>query len=1197
MLSIGDKYLDYTITGYIGRGGMGTVMLAEKENGEKAALKILHPHLLDDEELVRRFYLEAEVAGRIKCDRICKVYDVRQVTVGAKSSHAILMEFVEGECLSELIANKEAFGEDWALHIADGILEALEAVHAAGLLHRDIKPENIIITPDDTIKLLDLGLAKVLESSLKLTKSGYFIGTYHYASPEQLTGDPINSSCDIYSLGIVLYELTTAARPHASDDIRELVYEKVNSPVRAPSRQNPTLSPFFDMLISDMLEIHPDQRFCDAGVVRKIIKEREQSDWYKTRVSVSMSLSQLSTSTSLRRMVRVPRRTALYGRKAEFENLRKWTKSSLGFSLTEENNFQPECMTVFIGGEAGIGKTRIVEELVTELETSDNPFVVLAGRSLRERRHVPYGPLIEMVRDFFMLENEPDIDLVELFGEYLPNLKPLVLPFIELVTHKRHSQPGEVRGVLNETNLLHLFQTLFTTIAGEIPIILFFDDLQWADINTVNVLNYLTSGQIDAPMMLIQAFREEELETPDGESHPMVEVLARFAGKPNVKRISLRRLDRDAVADIISESFPGAIFIEELAERVYEKSEGNPFFIMEILNLLFDEGKVGFFNGRWEMRGITSEIEIPPSLRDIVAYRLERLSDNEREILEAASILGYRFTSELLSKLIETTRIKLLRILQKLEKSRRLIVCYEAGYRFDHHVVYETVYSSIIPELKVEYHRYAADLLCETEDVHPVIYKLVYHLSRAGEDEDLLVYLPIACERARDEFSNRLALDHANQGWEAFERLGKPAKFRYAAAHMMGQRSEVAGILGEREIQIESAQQMFDVATDLNNPELLSKANRLLGEYARHISEWDLALEKYQLALETCQSSQGLECAAIMREMGAVHHLKGDEQSAIVNYHLSLESLRDLPQSSDLVKTHNNLGISLKKTGQLDEAIEEFEKARTIAGEIGDLHAGSFPLGSLALINYDAGRWELAYEYFVQHLNISEQTGDMTSRARTLLNIGITFHQVGIFDQAELYFKESLIARQRMGHRLGEAIVLHHLAHIDVERENYSQATDRLADAMTIHHEIGDKRGETRALSVLARVHNLAGRHKVALKCAEQAAGEDSRGGSAPHLIEAQMEALIARLGLGENKEKLCGETRQFVETHSIQAFKNKGSGALKRLGYLQAQCGLAEEAAETAAIGKEMIMSQLERIEDPEWCASYKLLHQDILT
>ncbi len=1194
MLAIGDRYLDYMVTGYIGRGGMGTVLLLEKPAGEKAALKILHPHLLEDEELVRRFYLEAEVAGRIDCSRVCKVYDIRRVPLGARETHAILMEYVEGEDLSTLMESGEAFGEEWALHVGDGVLEALEAIHAAGLLHRDIKPENIVITPDDNIKVLDLGLAKVIESSIRLSKTGYFVGTYFYASPEQLTGDDLDYSCDLYSLGTVLYELTTGARPHASEDIRELIHEKVNVPVRPPSRLNPTLSPFFDMLLRDLLSIKPADRIQTASRCREIIRERERSDWYRARVSISVSRENIGQSTSLRRLVRVPRRTALYGRKKDLSQLREWANAALGFGT--EDGASGSGMTVFIGGEAGIGKTRLVEELVSELESGDKPFVVLAGRSLQEKRHVPYAPLIETVRDFFLLDDNPDVDLVELFSEYLPNLRPLIPPFLELVTHKRFLDDSDIRGVLNESNLLHLFQTLFTTIAKEVPLVVFFDDLQWADINTIGVLSYLSSALGDAPMLLLQAFREEELEGGDGGTHPLVEVLARFAGKPLTGRLSLGRLDRDACLGIVSECFPSAAFVEELGQRVFTKSEGNPFYIMEILNLLFDEGKVGFINGRWEMRGEPSAIEIPPSLRDIVAYRLEKLSDEEREILEAASVLGYRFTSDLLGKLIEIPRIKLLRTLQKLEKHRRLIVCHEAGYRFDHHVVYETVYESIIPELRIEYHRFASDILIEAGEIHPVVYQLVYHLRRAGEDERLLAYLPVACERARTEYSNRLALEHALWAWETYERLGRPQKHRPVVADLMGQASEVAGILGERDIELESAGKMLKLANELDDSGRKSIANRLLGDHARHTSDWDLALEKYQLALETCPGSKGPECAAILRQMGSVQHLKGDDNKAIECYHRALEALTDSPQGPELVMTHNNLGISLKRIGQLDYAIHEFEQANLIAGEIGDLHSETFPLGSLALIHYDAGRWEKASMLFVKLLNILEQTGDMTSRARTLLNLGNIFYQVGLFDQAREYFEESLKARRRMGDRLGEAIVLHHLAHIDCEQGDFSTAVDRLAEALTIHQEIGDKRGEAGALAALARMNNHAGRHKVALEIAAGALEIARPIGASSAFVEAGMEALIARLALGEGKDVVSAEVRSLVDKAGIQLFVKLGPRALKRLSELQKDCGLAGEASESTRIAREIVEKNLSELQDPEWRSSYRLLYQGIL-
>jgi len=1197
MLTIGDKYLDYTVIAYIGRGGMGTVLLLEKPGGERAALKVLHPHLLEDEELVRRFYLEAEVAGRIESPRVCKVYDVRRVELGEGESHAILMEYVQGESLAEMMESGGAYGEEWALHVAEGVLEALDAIHAAGLLHRDIKPENIVVTPEDTVKVLDLGLAKVMESSIKLSKTGYFIGTYHYASPEQLTGDEIDYSCDIYSLGLVLYELTTGARPHASDDIRELIYEKVNVPVRPPSRLNPTLSPFFDLLITDMLEIKPANRLQPAKAVLQIVRERERSDWYRTKVSVSIARESLSRLSGLRRLVRVPRRTGFYGRSRELGDLRMYAHQALGFGIPDEESRDEHGLTVFIGGEAGIGKTRLVEELVTELEAGDHMHVILLGRSLREKRHVPYAPLIEMVRDFFLLENEPEVNLVELFSEYLPNLRPLIPPFLELVTHKRFLDDSDIRGVLNENNLLHLFQTLFATIAKEVPLILFLDDLQWADVNTIGVVSYIVSGLADVPLLILGTFRDEELESAEGESHPLVELLARFTGKPWMRRISLGRLNRDACGEIVGECFPGADFVDELADRVYRKSEGNPYFIMEILNLLFDEGKVGFVDGRWTMKGVTSEIEIPPSLRDIVAFRLGKLSEEEREILEAASILGYRFTSALLGQLIDVPRIKLLRTLQKLEKNRRLIACYEAGYRFDHHLVYETVYDGILAELRTEYHKLAADLLSESGEIQPVVYELVYHLRRAGADERLLEYLPIACERARSEYSNRLALEHAQWAWDAFQRLEQPEKHLATVAELMGKRSEVAGILGERDVELESAERMLVLASQLEDPSLASVANRLLGEHARHISEWDRALETYRLALEWCPEPKGTDCAAILRHMGAVYYLKGDAEKAVEHYHLALEALEGLPADSELVKTHNNLGISLKRLGRLEDAVGEFEKAYAIAGKIGDLHAETFPLGSLALINYDEGRWEKAHELFVKLLNILEQTGDVISRARTLLNVGNIFYQVGLYDQAVSYFEESLAARRRMDDKQGEAIVLHHLAHIDCERGDFDKALDSLIMALVIHEEIGDKRGEAGTLAVTARANNHAGRHKLALQCATEALEIGEEGGFTNRLIEARMEALIARLGLGENRDAIAEEVKSISDESGLRLLAKLGPRALKRLSELQKSCGLEKESEESTTAARAIAAGNLEQLSDPEWRASYKLLYQPILS
>jgi serine/threonine protein kinase/tetratricopeptide (TPR) repeat protein len=1192
MLSIGDKFEGYTVKSYLGRGGMGTVMLLENDDGGKAALKILHPHLMDDDELVKRFYLEAEVAQRIESPHICKVFGIHEISLGDAPSHGILMEYVEGESLADLMENREMFNEEWALHVGEGVLEALVAIHNAGLIHRDLKPENIVITPDDQVKVLDLGLAKVLESSIKLSKTGYFIGTYQYASPEQLTGDDLDFSCDIYSLGIVLYEITTAARPHDSDDIRELIYEKVNTPVRAPSRLNPTLSPFFDMLVEEMMEIKPRDRLSRADVVLQIIREREKSDWYRARISVSISRDSLAASTVMRRLVRVPRRTALYGRKDELEALKNHALPCLGFDGKEDSHSG----IILIGGEAGIGKTRLIEEFVGSLDSLEKPYVVLLGRALRERRHVPYSPLIEMVRDFFMLDEDVEIDLLKLFEEYLENLRPLIPPFLELITQRRFMDDSRTRGVLNESNILHLFRTLFKNIAVEVPLIMFFDDLQWADVNTISVLNYIVGGDLDVPLLLLGSFREEEIEAEEGTTHPLKESLARIAGKDAVLRLSLTRLNEEACHDVVTECFPAAGFIDDLTGRLYRQSDGNPFFLMEIINFLVDEGRIGFKDGKWQIRGDLDEVTIPESLKDIVSYRLDQLNEKEREVLEAASIIGFKFKSDLLGELTELNRIKLLRFLQTLEKKRHLIVSFEAGYRFDHHVFYETVYQGILPELRIAYHQLTAELFRAQDDINSVIYELVYHMRLAGDYEGSLEFLPKAVERARDEYSNRLALEHANHAWEAYRELGEPEIFNGEICDLMAERCEVAGILGERDIELDSANTVLKLSMSLGDMERISLGHRLLGEYFRHISFLDAALDEYTKALESCPEDKSIAFGQILRETASVNHLKGNTAGSIELYVKALEILKEFPPGPELIKTHNNLGISYKKEGRLEDAVREFETAYDLASELKDLHSEMFPLGNIALIYYDAGRWEEAHSNMIKLLNRCEQIGDIVGQARTQLNIANIFYQVGMMNEAEKYFAESLKTRRQTDHRQGEALVLHHLAHVNLYRGEYDSAIEHLTEAMTIGEDIGDMRGVSGALIALARAYNQCEKFKIGYECAKKAVeiATDEKLGN--RFVEAKVEQLLAKCGLEDDFDKIADEVKKLAGEDYREEFRSLGPKGFLRMKILLDLCELEDMAEEFSAEAKNLAEDKLDKLKDPEWRASYRLLNREIL-
>src|SRR6266540_381415 len=208
---VGSELGHYRVTGRLGAGGMGEVYLAEDTRlGRKVALKILLAHFTRDEERLRRFQQEARAASALNHPSILTIYEIGQVG----SSHFIVMELIEGETLRRHLS-KAPITISEALDIAIQIASALSAAHAAAIVHRDIKPDNVMVRTDGIVKVLDFGLAKLTEAksgeleaaTLVNTKQGMVMGTAHYMSPEQARGLPVDARTDIWSLGIVLYEM------------------------------------------------------------------------------------------------------------------------------------------------------------------------------------------------------------------------------------------------------------------------------------------------------------------------------------------------------------------------------------------------------------------------------------------------------------------------------------------------------------------------------------------------------------------------------------------------------------------------------------------------------------------------------------------------------------------------------------------------------------------------------------------------------------------------------------------------------------------------------------------------------------------------------------------------------------------------------------------------------------------------------
>jgi serine/threonine protein kinase len=257
----------YRIERGLGRGGMAEVYLAHDLRLERpVALKVLAPALSSDPSFVARFRREAQAAAGLSHPNIVAVYDWGE----ALGSYFIAMEYAPGRTLAEVIEAEAPLSAERTALIGEQVAAALAAAHRNGLVHRDIKPSNVILGEDDSVKVTDFGIAHVVEEAgTRLTTTGTVLGTPVYLSPEQAEGRAVDARSDVYSLGVVLYELATRATPFAGTTSAALAYQHAREPFEPPSVRNPEVPAALDAIITESLAKDPDARPASAEQVRR----------------------------------------------------------------------------------------------------------------------------------------------------------------------------------------------------------------------------------------------------------------------------------------------------------------------------------------------------------------------------------------------------------------------------------------------------------------------------------------------------------------------------------------------------------------------------------------------------------------------------------------------------------------------------------------------------------------------------------------------------------------------------------------------------------------------------------------------------------------------------------------------------------------------------------------------------------------
>jgi ABC-type transport system substrate-binding protein/predicted Ser/Thr protein kinase len=708
----------YRIDAELGRGGMGIVYRAYDDLlGRDVAVKVLNESGLGTQGRAR-LLREAQAAAKLNHPNIVSIHDVGE----ADGKLFIVMEFVEGDSLY----NRRPTDLGEILAVTRQVCAALEHAHMHGIIHRDLKLENVVITQDQVVKLMDFGLAHTGDLP-RLTLEGALIGTLSYLAPELILGQPASAQSDLYALGVMLYEMTTGRPPFTGDNLTVLS-QHLYATVVPPSSHNPQIPPALESLILRLLSRRPEERLASAAEVRLALES-----W---RGEAPTSTAELSL---LDRLVR----GRLVGRDRELgEASLLWRQVVSGGEASR---------VLLISGEPGIGKTRLMRELVTLAQFSHAR--ALVGECYAEGG-APYAPIVQMI--------QAAADLSDL--ENLTGLADLITLAPALRTRFPNVQP---RASLDpQAEQQRLFDSVVELCTALSPLLLVIDDAHWADGGTLALLHYIArqSRTLRAKLLIVLTYREMELD----EARVLNSMLHDFTRERLATRLKLTRLNREQTRDLLAGMFAEDI-APEFSDRIYLETEGNPFFIEEVCKALIEGGKLYREGGRWRWLSM-QDIEIPQSVRVAVQTRVGGLPPSAQETLKLAAIFGREFDFDALKAMSELDEDALIDALEMAERAQIISEARRGqpakgraglSFAFAHALIPSTLQDGISGLRRQRLHLRAAQAL---ERLYPdrldeLAPRLGRHFAEAGEGEKAVEYLLKAGDRARELYAYREAID------------------------------------------------------------------------------------------------------------------------------------------------------------------------------------------------------------------------------------------------------------------------------------------------------------------------------------------------------------------------------------------------------------------------------------------------------
>ncbi|MBI4615392.1 MAG: tetratricopeptide repeat protein [Planctomycetes bacterium] len=1135
----------YAVVKKLGEGGMGVVYLVEDllSDGRLVALKTLASDEVD-EEAIRFFQQEFEALARLKHPNLCEVHDYG--ILEKTGEIYFTLEYLAG---TDLFTATRDVPDSTILDDLVQVCRALEYIHSRGFIHHDIKPANVMVldapeegrrplarpslregrgcdeegegavplpltTPEGgrgegseraarRVKLMDFGLVRE-ESSRKV---GEVRGTLHYIAPELLDGSAVDRRADLYSLGILLYKIVRGKVPvedRPTQSAADFYYGLLPRP--PTDVELAVLREPFRTIASRLLRVNPAERYPSANQVIEEVN-RFVAEPYALETKATRQSYVLST----RLVGREKERKTLTGLLAEFQ---------------QDGLEQPFWVLV---GESGIGKSRLVREFRIQCQLEGVPFFY--GDSY-ERGGEAYGPFRAVLREVVSMLG-PGHATVKAYARSLSRLVP------EIVRKEdgADARGAEAEGGEAKIRFLDDVSSFLFEAAKARPFVLCLQDTNWAGAESLELLKYLVRsyhlqyrpdrsgakeeapGSSDAPrildlwergagegtrrgprLLVLATCRSEELAGSD-----VASLLEDLDEDGYVSRLELSGFSAQEIGDFLAQMFSLASPPVELAVRLHEATDGNPFFIEEVMKSLVDGNRIVKEAGKWRLALEPGSVSIPASLEEVLLRRFERFDADRRRLLSVMAVYGRPVSLADLGRLVAPWRLAAQLLARDLE--RKLVLARtrdEEGVQlqFHHGAGREVLYKSIPEGERRDLHRHIAGTLeaAGGEESAARLDDLAYHYRLAGERAKAVHYNRRAGDRNRDLYAYRKALDLYQQ---VLDLAGDDPGFSAERGAALQDLAEVAKKTGDYALALSRLEAFLGASPE---PRDRVWAHRLTGEILAKEGDYDGALSRFEAArasLEGAIEKEPRTLALLELNTARVFELKGEYEKA---------------------RAHGEAGL-------------------WVTGLKGLWRERGAALSVLGNISWCQGDVDGALRYHERCLSLHDERESPYGMAVACNNIGILYHEKGETEKALASYGRSLALYDRIGSPAGMALCYSNIGIVYEERGQREQAIEYHRRAVEILRRIGDRTGEARTLECLAAVYGAMGQWNESERNHRECLEICKRIGNTPLSI-------YAYLNLGENYLRMGALDRalEYVD-QGIRLARATGARMLEGVG------------------------------------------------